>query len=576
MGCVWSKRRGDNNNKGAVQAVHDTPELGYSAKRTSAYNSLYDSGELAIMPNKHGTGKFVESSIGRGLEKAVEVLDTLGSSMSSLNTGSGFITGVQNRGNRISILAFEVANTIAKAASLWKSFSEESIRDLKSGILKSDGVRFLVSEDERELMSIAASDKRDELAHFAREVIRFGDLCKDPVWHNLGRYFQQLESDFAPQDQSKEEMEKTVQQLIDLAQNTSELYHELHALDRFEQDYHRKFHEEKSLNGARKESLMILLSELKRQRKFVKGLKKKSLWSKTLEEVVEKLVDILVFLHKQIRDAFTHEPSNNFTKEEKVQSRKLGELGLALHYANIINQIDNIVCRPLSLPPSARDNLYHGLPISVKSSLRSKLHISDDKNEYTVAQIKNEMQKTLNWIVPVAENTIRAHQGFGWVGEWANIGSEMSKKSNTSITRLQTLYHADKEKTEEFILNLVISLHHLVIQVKNRGYGFKSQDSKSVKNNSNSNSQTSEAPSSSPLISGEEREMLEGLREDLFRGLKRSKSWDSEKREKIRVSGLSRSLGSSPNREFGDAVECFEGEKIRVLDVMDGLDIGFC
>jgi hypothetical protein len=40
----------------------------------------------------------------------------------------------------------------------------------------------------------------------------------------------------------------------------------------------------------------------------------------------------------------------------------------------------------------------------------------------TVAQIKAEMQKTLRWILPIAENTIRAHQGFGWVGEWANLG----------------------------------------------------------------------------------------------------------------------------------------------------------
>lgn len=30
---------------------------------------------------------------------------------------------------------------------------------------------------------------REELDLFSREVIRFGDLCKDPQWHNLGRYF---------------------------------------------------------------------------------------------------------------------------------------------------------------------------------------------------------------------------------------------------------------------------------------------------------------------------------------------------------------------------------------------------
>lgn len=35
--------------------------------------------------------------------------------------------------------------------------------------------------------------------------------------------------------------------------------------------------------------------------------------------------------------------SANFLDNEPVQDRRLGACGLALHYANIINQIDNIV-----------------------------------------------------------------------------------------------------------------------------------------------------------------------------------------------------------------------------------------
>ena len=36
---------------------------------------------------------------------------------------------------------------------------------------------------------------REELAILSREVIRFGDLCKDPIWHNLGRYFEKYASE---------------------------------------------------------------------------------------------------------------------------------------------------------------------------------------------------------------------------------------------------------------------------------------------------------------------------------------------------------------------------------------------
>ena len=95
-----------------------------------------------------------------GLERAVEVLDTLGSSVSNLNSNSGFISGLASRGNRICILAFEVANTIAKGAKLMQSLSQENVQLLKTEVLHSEGVQQLVSTDMKELLSIAASDKR--------------------------------------------------------------------------------------------------------------------------------------------------------------------------------------------------------------------------------------------------------------------------------------------------------------------------------------------------------------------------------------------------------------------------------
>ncbi|OAY77830.1 uncharacterized protein LOC109727483 [Ananas comosus] len=595
MGCVCSRQReAAVEVEGAIPAVEDGSEVGFAATRKSACRG-YDSGELAIKPAKAGAGKLSETTsiFGRagiaGLEKAVDVLDTLGSSMTSLNHSSGFVSGITVRGNQIFILAFEVANTIAKAASLWNSFSDENLTYLKEEILQSEGVRILISSDDNELLRIAAADKREELAVFSREVIRFGDLCKDPIWHNLGRYFQKLCSDRSPQDHSKEEIETTVQQLINLAQNTSELYHELHALDRFEQDYQRKYQEEESLPTVRKETFMILQSELKRQKKLVKSLKKKSLWSRNLEEVVEKLVNIVIFLHKQVTEAFCNSgilASANFLDNEPVQDRRLGACGLALHYANIINQIDNIVCRPLSLPPSTRDNLYHGLPTAVKSTLRSRLQSFDAKEEYTVAQIKTEMQKTLRWIVPIAENTIRAHQGFGWVGEWANIGTEINKKPvhQSTVTRIQTLHHADKEKTEQYILELVVWLHHLVLQVKTRGYGLNSikqascrlQKGDSLPEEANEGSSmvrsTKDDCGTSQICEGE-RELLEciGANKYIHR---RSRSFEGTRREAERAhrnKGLSRSCGNSPAREFIEALNSHL-EKRMVLDVMDGLD----
>lgn len=41
------------------------------------------------------------------------------------------------------------------------------------------------------------------------------------------------------------------------------------------------------------------------------------------------------------------------------------------------------------------------------------------------------------------------------------------------MIRLQTLYHADKEKAELYILELAIWLHHLVTMVKQRIHAFQ-------------------------------------------------------------------------------------------------------
>ncbi|KAK1388541.1 Protein PSK SIMULATOR [Heracleum sosnowskyi] len=438
----------------------------------------------AVSPKGPQMSSFLGKAGIVGLKRAVDLLDTLGSSLVSLQTGSGItsdsvLRGTVSvlRGTKLSLLAFEVANTIVKGSHILQSISEENIQFLKTEILHSEAVEQLVSTDMTELLKIAAADKREEIDIFAREVYRFGDLCIDPQWHNLSRY-SSFDLHIVTKKQSREDAETTMQELITLTQYTCELYHELNALDRFEQNYGRKVKEGESLHLTRRgEGLSKLYSELKHQRKLVKGLKKKSLWSKSLEEVVEKLVDIVTFIHQHILVVFEDNVSGMSSPEMKPSDKpeRLGIAGLALHYAHMITQIYNIASCPTSLPPYMKDDLYNGLPISVKTKLRSQLKICEFKEDLSATQIEAQLEKTLKWLVPVATETTKAHQNFGWVGEWAYSGMFGKKTMNNSVIRLQTLYHADKGKLDQYILELVIWLHQLIKVARCEDKGLKAQ-----------------------------------------------------------------------------------------------------
>lgn len=452
------------------------------------YNGYHDTPMAMPVPasekSKNTLKTKVLGVVGRagtaGLGKAVGALDTIGSSMTNFNKGSGFTSAAAVKSNKIGILAFEVANTIAKGYSLKESVSKDSIKYLKEEVLCSYGVQRLVSTDMAELLSIAATDKKKELLVFAKEVVRFGNQCRDPQWHHLDRYFDKLGTERFMPSQDREEVEEEVQTLVLWAQQTGELYHELNSLDRFEAEIRRKLQDEDLYNNySRGDNLSALRMELKTRGKNVKMLKKKSLWSKTLEEVMEKLVDAVYFLHSEIERAFgdagktKHEKSHG---EKKGDSERLGPLGLSLHYACIIGQIDGLVSRPGSVPVDTRDNLYQSLPPRIKGALKHRLPHYEMRHKLTISHVKEELERMLAWLVPVANNTTKAHHGFGWVGEWANTGSslDVSLSLQTQFSLIETLHHADRVTTEECILELLVLLHYLVCLARDNVAQFRS------------------------------------------------------------------------------------------------------
>ncbi|CAF1881354.1 BnaC02g01050D [Brassica napus] len=525
------------------------------------------------------------TEVGRaGLGKAKDVLDTLGSSMTDLSSG-GFTSGVATKGNELGILAFEVANTIVKSSNLIESLKKKNITHLKETVLYSEGVKNLVSSDFDELLRLVASDKRQELQVFSGEVVRFGNRSKDFQWHNLQRYFDKIIKELTPQRQLNEDAVLVVDQLMGLVQYTSELYQELQVLDRLEKDYEQKRREEEnSASSSKGDGLALLKTELKSQRKVVKSLKKKSLWSRGHEEVMEKLVDIVHFLLLEIHNIFGGADDQPTKKGATDHDRRLGPAGLALHYANIIMQIDTLVARASSITSNARDSLYQSLPPDIKLALRSKIKSFSVDKELSVTQIKDEMERTLHWLVPIAANTTKAHHGFGWVGEWANTGSDFtSKPSGGEILRIETLYHASKEKTEIYILGQIIWLQHLVTKAKSEARGGPRLSS--IKSR---NQQLVSEPLSVTLVTDEEQKMLEEASKRKRRGTpcvskshdfdseySRVRKWDPLSRSSEYFRGVRRSKSAAVMKRFSSGYPLldFVIDKEKALDVIDRVDV---
>ncbi|OWM73300.1 hypothetical protein CDL15_Pgr001414 [Punica granatum] len=416
--------------------------------------------ELASGRNSAGYPTYLAprrvSEVGSLLSKVggmtVGLIDTLGSFTFPAS-------GSTKKGFKISVLAFEVASTISRAANLMESLSEESITHLTEVVLPSEGVQRLVSADMDELLKIAALDKMEELKVFLGEVVRFGNLSRDPQWHHLNRYFIKAASQL-PNKQSKVGAETLIQQLMILVQNTAVLYYELYALDRLEQNYRCKIHEYDVSNSSHRgdrNSLSILRAETKARRKHVRSLKQKSLWSRTIEEVMEELVIIARFLHFEILRIFDLADCD-LANDHQTNQRTLGSAGLALQYANVITHINAIVSQPSFVPPRSRDALYQALPHHVQSVLWRRLRPLHVPEGLTISEIKELMEEMLQWLVPMAAKTIKTS----------------SNRKPADVIRIETLHHADIERTDLLILELIFWLHLLASRSRAQAYETRS------------------------------------------------------------------------------------------------------
>lgn len=139
---------------------------------------------------------------------------------------------------RIGILSFEVANAMSKAVQLWQSLGDQEVHRLRTEVLKSEAITYLVSDDDNYLLGLACAEKLEDLNHVATAVSRLGKKCQEPALQGFEHVYNDLLSgniDARALEFLIKDMDKKIKKMERYIAATANLYQELEVLTDLEQ-----------------------------------------------------------------------------------------------------------------------------------------------------------------------------------------------------------------------------------------------------------------------------------------------------------------------------------------------------
>ncbi|CAI5485002.1 unnamed protein product [Closterium sp. Yama58-4] len=406
---------------------------------------------------------------------------------------------------RVGVLAFEVAAAVVRAGVVRQSVEGEDVDELRREVLASDGIAFLLSSDFNHVWHIATQDKwsvrhiparaggggapGSECGAPGLAVRRHRSALPRPPLLQPGCSSEGAaggwgeEQGGAEEGEEGEAVDELLLQMEEDSQITMELRREVLLLEAMRRDM-----DSTCDSGER-------VAELRAQKERVRAMQESSFWDRPLDEVIApvritapprpsqlpachpppplphhvqlvrqlaRVVDHLIRLVSStfgpLREsiAATGRPSAARAGEgctggggregQAEGGRKLGESGMALAYARLIIAIDLLV--GMQGAESRRDYLYSLLPHSLRCKLKGALLQSQHICMESTESIEEKLEGVLDWLVTMADNTIR-------------YASDVRVRGGSALSRLQTLHHVEEARMERLVLLLLIGLQHL-------------------------------------------------------------------------------------------------------------------
>lgn len=144
----------------------------------------------------------------------------------------------------------------------------------------------------------------------------------------------------------------------------------------------------------------------------------------------------------------------------------IGGSGFSLHYANIIIIMEKFLRYPHLVGEDASSELYQMLPSSLRTALRRNLRSSASKKKMEGNDVptmydsppahmwKESVEDIMSWLGPPAHNMIR------WQTERSFEQQRVDKRIN-NVLLVETLFFADREKTEAAICDVLVGLNYI-------------------------------------------------------------------------------------------------------------------
>ncbi|CAL5098318.1 unnamed protein product [Urochloa decumbens] len=225
-------------------------------------------------------------------------------------------------GEKLGVLAFEVAALMSRAAGLWRALGDAHLARLRGEAIRLEGVRRLVADDDAALLSLALAEAAAACRDLSRAVSRLSARCADPLLRRFDALFAALlkhggagagaGDPHGLRYAAEKKMDRKARKMQRLVAFTAHLCHELDVLADLDQAPRRDRQFRAAPSGELETARRVA-----RQRQEVERLRGASLWNRTFDYAVRLLARSLFTIVSRIIEVFDDlEPTTNVSMDD--------------------------------------------------------------------------------------------------------------------------------------------------------------------------------------------------------------------------------------------------------------------